>query len=220
VRGLARREGATLFMVLLAAFAVLLRRWSGREDLLLGTHVANRIREEVERVIGFFVNNLVLRIDLAGDPSFRALLARVREICLAAYAHQDLPFGTLVQAVRPERALSRTPLVQVLFVLQNTPEWRIEAEGVELSFLPLPEPAPKFDLTLFVFEREDDLDAILEYDTDLFEAATIERLAEQLRHLLTSAVETPGAPLSMLSAGDTGAGELLLHGFTRQLEEI
>jgi non-ribosomal peptide synthetase component F len=207
-------------MVLLAAFAVLLQRWSGQDDLVIGTHVANRSRAELEKVVGFFVNNLALRIDLSGDPTFRRLLVHVREVCLGAYDHQDLPFGTLVQEIRPDRSLTQNPFFEVLLVLQNAPEARIQAEGVKFSVLPLPDSLAKFDLTLFVFERETELTGFFEYDTDLFEAATIARLAEQLRALLAGLVASPGVPVSSLSVLPEGESRELIESFTRQLEEV
>src|SRR5439155_10500969 len=133
LRGLARREGATLFMTLLAGFTLLLSRYSGQQDLLVGTPVANRSRAEIEDMVGVFVNTLVLRADLSGDPSASEFLARMREVCLDAYAYQDLPFERLVEEMRPQRDLSRNPLFPVMFALQNVPQPPLELPGLAVK---------------------------------------------------------------------------------------
>ena len=152
LQALSRREGVTLFMTLLAAFQTLLCRYSGQEDVAVGSAIANRNRAETEGLIGFFVNMLVLRSDLSGDPTFRALLQRVREVALGAYAHQDLPFEKLVEELQPERDLSRQPLFQVGFVLQNTPLPRLELPGLRIAPLEIDNGTSKFDLTLMLRE--------------------------------------------------------------------
>jgi amino acid adenylation domain-containing protein len=195
---LSRREGVTLFMTLLAAWAALLGRYSGQTDLPIGTPIANRNRPELERLIGFFANTLVLRANLDGNPSFRDLLQRVREVCLGAYAHQELPFKHLVEIVQPERDLSRHPLFQVMFVLQNTP---LAAPTLpDLSFQPLrlDSGTTKFDLTLTFVEQQDGLLGTLEYNTDIFVADTIARFADHLTVLLRGIVAEPERPLSAL----------------------
>ncbi|HWS54384.1 MAG TPA: condensation domain-containing protein, partial [Pyrinomonadaceae bacterium] len=198
LQALGRSEGATLFMVLLAAFETLLYRHTGQADIVVGTDIAGRNRVEVERLIGFFVNNLVLRTDLSGNPTFRELLRRVRETALGAYAHQDVPFDKLVEALRPERSLSHTPLFQVLFVLQNNPRRLASFPGLSLSALPLDNETSKFDLSLFVEEAGDRHVGVWRYNADIFEAATVERLARRFEQLLRSAVENPEARLDEL----------------------
>ena len=148
LRRLSQREGATLFMVLMAAFKVLLMRYSGEEDVSVGTVIANRTRREVEGLIGFFVNTLVMRTDLGGNPSFRELIRREREVALGAYAHQEVPFEKLVEEINPERDLSRSPLFQVMMVLQNTRREELEIRGLKVSGIGEETGAAKFDLTL------------------------------------------------------------------------
>src|SRR5437763_465999 len=152
LKALCKAEGVTLFMTLLAAFKVLLYRYTGQEDLVVGSPIANRHRQELEGLIGFFVNTLAMRTDLSGDPTFRELLRRVRETALGAYAHQDLPFEYLVEQLQPERNLSHSPLVQVVFVLQNTPERKAELPGLSLTPLKYGVETAKFDLTLYFEE--------------------------------------------------------------------
>ncbi|HEX6908789.1 MAG TPA: amino acid adenylation domain-containing protein [Longimicrobium sp.] len=211
VRALARREGATLFMALLAAFDVVLARGSGQDDVVVGTPVAGRTQGDTEGLVGLFVNTLALRTDLAGDPSFLALLERVRAATLGAYAHQDLPFEKLVEELQPERSLAYTPLFQVLFNLQGTGEGPPEAPAA-LALAPLAgkgAPDAKVDLTLTVTERDDgSLYATLGYAADLFDAATMERMAAQWARVLAAAAARPEAPLSsidLLSDGERSA---------------
>jgi amino acid adenylation domain-containing protein len=199
---LAREESATLFMLLLAAFGVLLRSWTGQEDLPLGTPVANRRRPELEAIIGFFANTLVLRLDLSGDPTVRELAGRVREVAHDAYAHQDLPFEKLVEELQPERDLARSPLFQVLAVLQNAPPARAALSRLELRSPDLDPGVARFDLMLDLTELEETggvLRGAFEYSTDLFDAATIERLAERFGCVLEAFTVGPGQRLSDLS---------------------
>ncbi len=201
LRAVARGERATLFMVLLAAFAALLERQSGQDDMLLGTPIANRNRAEVEGLIGAFVNTLVLRVERAAEGPFGDLLVRVRETALGAYAHQDLPFERLVEALQPARDLSRNPLFQVLVSLAATPWHELERSGLALGSLGLEtedaagEGAGSdleiFDLTLQVFETPHGLDGRLAYNSDLFDAATVARLGRQLEALLAAVAEDP-----------------------------
>ena len=198
IRELGRREGATLFMTLLAAFQVLLHRYSGQEDIAVGTPIAGRRRPELERLVGFFVNTLVLRSDLSGNPSFRTLLARVRDTALEAYTHQDLPFEKLVEELAPARDLSRHPLFQVLFVLQNAPGAPLSLDGVAVSRLSRGNQTAKFDLTLSVRESSVGLHLRWEYASDLFEAATIERMAGHFQILLEAIVTDPDQAIGAL----------------------
>ncbi|HEX8393776.1 MAG TPA: non-ribosomal peptide synthase/polyketide synthase [Longimicrobium sp.] len=200
VRALARREGATLFMVLLSAWQLLLSRWSGQEDVVVGTPVAGRTRREVEGLIGFFVNTLAIRGDLGGDPSFRAHLARVREATLGAYAHQDLPFERLVEELQPGRSLSHAPIYQVMMVLQNTPDGPGEGfPGITLAGAPGGATVAKVDLTLGLVETSDGgLRGGIEYATDLFDAATAQRIAGHFANLLAAAAAAPDTAVSEL----------------------
>ncbi len=196
--GLSRQEGATLFMTLLAAFQTLLYRYSGQEDINVGTPIANRTRGEIEPLIGFFVNTLVLRADLSGDPTFRELLTRVREAALGAYAHQDVPFEMVVEALQPARTLSHTPLFQVMLVLDNAPMEAQELTGLTLNGLDAESGTARFDLTLELMERPDGLYGALEYNTDLFDAATIERMLGHFQILLEGIVADPDCQVSAL----------------------
>jgi amino acid adenylation domain-containing protein len=191
LKALGRGAGATLFMTLLAAFKVLLFRYTGQSDIAAGTPVAGRGRAEVEGLIGFFVNTLVMRTDLSGDPTFRELLGRVREASLGAYAHQDVPFEKVVEELRPERSLSQSPLFQVLFALQNAPAYELALPGLELSVLEVENPAARFELALEVSERSGGLDCSFTYDVELFDAATVARMAEHFRNLLRAVASNP-----------------------------
>ncbi|CAD5917595.1 Tyrocidine synthase 3 [Planktothrix agardhii] len=195
---LSRQQGVTLFMTLLAAFDTLLYRYTGSSDILVGTPIANRNRGEIEGLIGFFVNTLVMRTDLSDNPSFSQLLTRVREVTMDAYAHQDLPFEMLVEALQPERDLSHTPLFQVAFVLQNTPKSEIAMTGLTVTDLPPENTTAKFDLTLAMVNTDDGLKGVWEYNTDLFESSTIERLSGHFLNLLGGIVANPQARISQL----------------------
>ncbi|HEV2846525.1 MAG TPA: condensation domain-containing protein, partial [Thermoanaerobaculia bacterium] len=188
---LGRREGATLFMVLLAAFQTLLARHSGQDDLAVGTPIAGRNRVEIEELIGVFVNNLVLRGGLAGDPTFREMLVRVRETALAAYLHQDVPFEKLVDELAPERSLAHSPLFQVMLVLQNAPTESLEIEDLRLLPVDVETATAKFDLTFNLSEHEGGLAGLIEYATDLYDAATVDRLIAHFERLLAGMVEEP-----------------------------
>ena len=199
VRELSQQERVTPFMVLLAAWSALLGKYSGQEDVLVGSAHAHRSRTELENLIGFFVNTLVLRTNLSGNPSFRELLARVRDVNISAQAHQDLPFEKLVDELQLERDLSRTPVYQVAFTFQNAPETELIAPGLVLNRLQLPSRTAKFDLTLIITDSEPAMTGELEYSTDLFEADTIVRIASQFQTLLGHALSQPQKHLSELS---------------------
>ncbi|HEU5227168.1 MAG TPA: amino acid adenylation domain-containing protein [Ktedonobacteraceae bacterium] len=182
-----QQEHVTMFMLLLAAFQVVCFRYSSQEDILIGTPIANRRRTEIEKLIGCFINTLVIRTHLAGGLSFRALLQQVREKTLEAYAHQDLPFEQLVEALQPERDLSRSPIFQVMFMLQNVPLPATEIADLRLSALDIDNGATQFDLTLVVNETDQHLTGFVEYNVDLFEAETVKRLIEHWQSILSTA---------------------------------
>ena len=196
---LSRHEGATLFMTLLAAFKVLLRGYTSHDDVVVGTPVANRNRLEIEGLIGFFVNALVLRTDLSGNPTFRELIRRVREVCLSAYVHQDLPFERLVEELHLVRDLSRNPLFQVMFVLQNAPLRAVDLPGLTLTPVVAGGGTTHFDLTLHITDTEQGLLATVAYNTDLFDATTITRMLRHFQTLLDAIVKGPEQRLSELS---------------------
>jgi amino acid adenylation domain-containing protein len=199
LRSLARREGATLYMVARAAADVLLARWTGQEDLVVGSPIANRTRVELDGLIGFFVNTLALRTDVSGDPTFAELVGRVREAALGAYAHQDLPFERLVEEIAPERSLSHAPLVQVMFVLQNARSVVARPPaGLRPEPLALGTRAALFDLELELWDEGEELPGRARFRTDLYDAATIERFCAHFRTLLAAVCAAHGEPLSSL----------------------
>jgi amino acid adenylation domain-containing protein len=208
---LARREGATLFMVLLAAFKALLLRCSGQADVVVGSPIAGRKRRETEGLIGLFADTLVLRTDLSGDPKFRELLRRVKEVALGAYAHQDVPFEKVVEVLRPERSLSHQPLFQIMLALQNMPMEGLRLPGLVLSTMGGTTATSKFDLTLFISETRVGLHGTFEYSTDLFDGSTIGRLVGHFKTLLEGVVADPDHRLSELP--------LLSEAERRQLKE-
>jgi condensation domain-containing protein len=171
LKSVSGKLGATLFMTMLAAFKALLHRYTGQTDLSVGTPIANRSRAELEGLIGFFVNTLVLRTELGATLTFAEAVAKEREAALSAYGHQDLPFEQLVEALQPERNLSRTPLFQVMFALQNAPMAELELPGLRLEPMELGQRTSKFELTLQAAEHDGGLACAFEYNTDLFEAA-------------------------------------------------
>jgi amino acid adenylation domain-containing protein len=193
VHALAAREGATLFMTLLAAFQALLARWSGQRDVVVGSPIAGRHHGEAEEIAGFFVNTLPLRARLEDDPTFRALLAQVRRATLDAYAHQDLPFERMVEELRVERSLSHGPVFQVVFGLQNLPPAALRLEGAAAEELEVSPRAAKFDLSVELREADGRVGGGIEYDADLFDAATVERLVAHFRLLLEAVCADPEA---------------------------
>jgi amino acid adenylation domain-containing protein len=216
LEALSQGEGVTLFMTLLAAFQILLHRYTQQEDIAVGSPIANRNRSEIEGLIGFFVNSLVLRTDLSGNPTFREVLSRVREVALGAYAHQDLPFEKLVEELHPERNLNQNPLFQVVFTLQNAPMEALELPGLTLSPLQFVDTGTtRFDLEFHLWERTqknglgidsaDGISGFVVYSTDLFDATTITRMLGHFQTLLESIVANPEqriADLSILSEAE------------------
>ncbi|HEY9404501.1 MAG TPA: amino acid adenylation domain-containing protein [Pyrinomonadaceae bacterium] len=198
LKALSRREGVTLFMTLAASFQLLLRYRSGQEDLLIGTDVANRTRFETENLIGFFLNQLVLRTDLSGNPSFEQLLGRVRDVTLEAYAYQDLPFGRLVDALKVERSLQHTPLFQIKFVFQNALAQPFQLPNLTVSMLDINGGTSKFDLTLTLWEEDETIKGWFEYNADLYEATTIARLGVEFETILREVADRPGLTLKAL----------------------
>ena len=202
LRALGRAEGATLYMVVLAAFQVLLARYAGTDDVVVGTPVAGRTRREVEDVVGFFANTLVLRTELAGDPPFREAVRRARETVLGAHEHQALPFERLVAELRPERTLSRPALFQVLFQLDEEPDGAAGGAGLRVRRMAAEGGTANFDLTLALGANPGGLGGSLEYATDLFEPATARRMADHLARLLHGAAAAPDLRLSALELMD------------------
>ncbi|HEY9640849.1 MAG TPA: amino acid adenylation domain-containing protein, partial [Coleofasciculaceae cyanobacterium] len=212
LESLSQQAGVTLFMSLLAAFQTVLYRYTGQTDVAVGSPIANRNRSELEGLIGFFVNSLVLRTDLSGNPTFRELLGQVREVALAAYAHQDVPFEKLVEELHPERHLSRNPLFQVVFALQNAPMQQLELPGLTLRSSNFETTTTRFDLELYLWECSDDfrslwgdgwnhtagLRGVMVYNTDLFDQATILRLLNSFQTLLEAIAVDPDQRLSEL----------------------
>jgi len=198
LEALSREEGASLFMTLLAAFQTLLCRYSGQEDIAVGSPIAGRNRVEVEGLIGFFINMLVLRSDLSGNPTFRELLGRVKEVALEAYAHQDLPFERLVEELHPERNLSYSPLFQVLFTVQDTPSEPARLGALEMRSEFIHTGTSKFDLSMEMTAGPDGLEAAVEYSTDLFGREMIRRLLDHFRVLLEGIVAAPDQRIAAL----------------------
>jgi pristinamycin I synthase-3/4 len=198
LRAISRRQGTTLFMTLLAAFQALLYRITGQDDVAVGSPIANRNRGELEDLIGFFVNMLVLRTDLSGNPAFAELVDRVRETALGAYAHQDLPFEKLVGELQPDRDLLHNPLFQVGFQLLNLPPGGLEMPGLSVHPFPFAARFAKFDLNLALTEEAERISGVIDYDTGLFEAPTVDRLVRHFATLLAAVAADPSAPLSDL----------------------
>lgn len=203
LRSLAAEEGGTPFMVLLAGFAALLNRWSGEDDVLVGSPIANRGHPEFEHLIGFFSNTIVLRVKLDDDPTFRELVRRARACAIGAYEHQDLPFEKLVEALRPPRDPSRNPVFQVNFRVQTEPPESLELPGVSIEPFDLDIGFSRFDLALELRLLDDRFGGYLEYNDALFVPETVERLAARLEALLSDAVSEPELRVSALASDVT-----------------
>jgi amino acid adenylation domain-containing protein len=219
LEALGRSEGATLYMTLLSAFQVLLSKYSGSEDVVVGTPIAGRTRKEVEPLIGFFVNTLVLRTDLSGDPSFRDVLRRAREVTLGAYEHQEVPFERLVAELQPERSLSHTPLFQVILTLQTAGGEAGALPGLEVSPVEAERVSAKFDLSLVLTPTSRGLRGGLTYPTDLFERGTVERLLGHLERVLEQAAADADVRLSQLELLDEAERALVLEAGSRTAAE-
>ena len=213
LEALGRREGATLFMTLLAAFGTLLHRYTGQADIVVGSPIAGRTRQEIEGLIGFFVNTLVLRTNFSGNPTFRELLRRVREVALGAYEYQDVPFEKLVEELQPERNLSYPPFFQVLFVLQNAPMPDLNMHGLACRTFVVDSGTAKFDLTLDMEVNEDGLHVMLEYNTDLFDSMTITRMLGHFQVLLEGIAANPNRRVSELPILTPQERQQLLEGW-------
>jgi hypothetical protein len=219
LKGLARQSGVTLFALTLAAFKVLLMRRTGREDIVVGTNIANRNRGAVRDLIGFFINNLVLRTDLSGNPTFRECLERVRTVTVAAFANQDLPFEMLVEALRPERFGNHTPLFQVMFFHQSNGPLELELHGLHLSLLNIGSSTAVFDLSMTVEEGQTEVYIHLSYDSDLFLPSTVARMLDHYHNLLRSVVVNPGERIGSLCMSTSVENARLLDSFNAALEE-
>ncbi len=203
--GLSQREGATIFMALLAAFKVLLARHSGQDDIVIGIPIAGRTQDFAEKLIGFFVNTLALRTDLSDNPTFKEALKRVRATALDAYTHQDLPFEKLIEKLHPDRELTHTPVFQVFFNMFNGDQPPLGFAGVEAEAIPMPEPEAKFDITFYAMQEADRIRLRAVYNTHLFEAVTIERLLHRFQTLIEGIVADPDqriGALPLLAAED------------------
>lgn len=218
VKNLARQEEATLFMTLLTAFKVLLYRYSGQEDIVVGTPIANRNRVEIEGLIGFFINSLALRTDVSGEPTFRELLRKVKDGALEAYAHQDLPFEMLVEELQPERSLNHTPLFQVMFVLQNAPRDVMELPGLSISLSEIVTETAKYDLFMYAVEVKEGLHIGLQYSAEMFDRSTIDTLLDRYRLLLEAAVADPDTRISELSIIDPTEAKRILVDWNDETE--
>ena len=195
IKDVATSEAVTPYMFMLSAFLVLLSWWSGQRDIVVGTPVANRTRLELEGLIGLVANILVLRVDISPDSSFTALLARVREVALDAYSHDELPFEKLVEVLHPRRDLSRQPLVQVLFALQNVPVDKLEMSGLDANWTDISSVTSKFDLSVYLYEMEEGVSGCFEFAAELFSQSTVEQMILDFRAVLEAVVAAPRRPL-------------------------
>lgn len=217
---LSRQENVTLFMTLLTAFNILLHRYSGQDDILVGTPVANRNMPELEQLIGVFINTIALRTNLSGNPGFRELLGRVREHALEAYNHQDLPFEKLVEELKPKRERSRTPIFQVVFNLQNAPMPKLGIPGLTITPLDIDRGVSQFDLTLMVSKAEGKCHCTVEYNRDLFTPATVARLFLSFQMLIKEVIARPDCPISRLQLVDEDELHHLIYGLNQTQEDF
>ena len=215
LQALGRETAGTLFMTLAAAFSALLARYADQDDLVIGSPIAHRNREETEPLIGFFVNTLPVRVDLTRGPSFRQLVERVREVCLGVYANQDLPFEQLVEILQPPRDRSHAPVFQVVFGLQNAALGELRLPGLEITYEDADTESAKFDLLLLVQETRDGLAGVLEYDRDLFDRPSVERLIHSWRHLLSAAVANADRPIEALPMMSPEEARQIAEGWNR-----
>ncbi|HET6230448.1 MAG TPA: amino acid adenylation domain-containing protein [Longimicrobiaceae bacterium] len=218
----ARRDGGTLFMVLLAAYKTVLGRWAGQENVVVGTPIAGRMDEETEALIGLFINTLAVHTDLSGDPTFRELVGRVREGLLGAYAHQELPFEKLVEEMHVERSLSHAPIFQVMMVLQNAPTLAGAAplQGTEFAPMDVPRDTQKYDLTLNAAEHPEGVHLALSFSTDLFDAETVARLLDHLTTLLESVAADPNRRISRIPLSAADERETVLREWNRTERDL
>lgn len=216
LRDLGKQEGTSLFMTLLTAYKTLLYRYSGQDDIIVGTPIAGRRQKEVEELIGFFVNTLPLRTDLSGKPTFRQLLQRVKQVALEAFDHQDLPFEKIVEEVQPERSMNQSPLFQTMFVLQNAPMPKMELKDLTVSFLEVHNETAKFDLLLTMIETETGMTAAFEYSKQLFKESTIRRMAQHFKQLLQLIVENPDAVITQYDYLTEEEKQLLMNQWGRK----
>jgi amino acid adenylation domain-containing protein len=217
---LSRREGATLFMTLLAAFKVLLYRYTGLTDIIVGAPIANRSRVEAESLIGFFANTLALRTDLSGAPSFAELLERVKQTAFEAFQHQDLPFEKVVEELHPARITEQNVLFQVMFILQNAPAASLKMDGLVADQLAVNNGASIFDLSLYVEAHEQELKCVIEYKPDLFESSSISRMAEHMQALLRAVVEDPYQPIATIPLLSAAERRQILFDFNSGDDEL
>jgi amino acid adenylation domain-containing protein len=209
LRSLGRKQNATLSMTLLAAFSVLLHRHTGENEIVVGSPIAGRNQLEIEGLIGFFLNHLVLRIDLSEDPSFRELLSRVREMAIGAYTHQDLPFERLLEELRPERDSSRTPLFQAYFNMLELEDLRPDLPGITVEPMTRSEPESKFDLTLYIRADKERIRFDLVYNTSIFDRPRMAEMLKQLKHLFSQIIENPETRIERLSMVTADAAPIL-----------
>jgi amino acid adenylation domain-containing protein len=214
VKDLCRQYNVTPFMALISVYAVLLSRWSGQDDIVIGSVIANRNRKEIENLIGFFVNSLVFRIKVTPGLTFVELLSEVRQLSLDAFDHQDLPFEKLVEEIKPERALSHSPLFQVAFALQNTGNESLDLPGLEISDLNTHSGTSKYDITFFAGESAHGIAGAVEYNSDIFDKGTILRFINQYHSLLTGVIQFPQSRIADISILDADEKQLILNKFS------